>query len=463
MLSDGTGPGSPFTAVPSFRKIRSFFLALIAFFLAVNLPAPGCILADENVIPSPDPVAGGPMTFSECVRTALKQSPYFVTSSLEMDLKRLDETDSKFALFPSLSIRTRYYFDYPNSANSDVRPYSLGFVTDEYNPVEAYISIKARKLISQIAVFGHMRTISESIQRIAAGFLELQALNDIAGYQKELTDVAEQSVAYVTSRIGTGGATALDSRLAGQESATARFDSAKIETSKATILDGLKSLLGIPADQVLELDLNDARTQVLDRFEPASATLDQVRANSCDLKIENLKKELQAINITLSYTKFLPTLSMRLETADPLSGLPSNSYYFSLGFEMPIWDGLKRSRNISRQKTMLHQVEAEEKIKEIDTGSKWKDALEKLSGSAAELKLAVTQEELAGLKLQQTEIGYQSGRLPFSNVLAEKKARLEALKNTRIKKMEHDKALLNLRFLCGELSKVFVDAKPLQN
>jgi hypothetical protein len=41
--------------------------------------------------------APGPETadFDACVRLALRQSPYFTKSSLEIDIRRLDEKDSK--------------------------------------------------------------------------------------------------------------------------------------------------------------------------------------------------------------------------------------------------------------------------------------------------------------------------------------------------------------------------------
>ncbi len=460
MLTDKMRRGIFLAVAPAQGRMgRLLPAALLILLAAVLLTGPGAACADENVIPSPDPVLTGSKTFPDCVRIALKQSPYFTSSNLEMDVRRLDVSDSKFALIPSVSIHSRYYFDYPSIQGGGPNPYSLGFVTESYNPVEAFFSIKARKLMSRIAMYDHLRIISESIARIGAGFIELQALNDISAYQKGLQEVTEQSVAYVASRINTGGATVLDSRMAEQESEVVKSDARKIDTSRATIQDGLKALLGIPQDNVLDLDVNDAGNQVLDRFQATSATLEEVRSNSYELKIDELKKELQGLNITLSYTKFLPTVSMRLETTDPLSGIPSNSYYFSVGFEMPLWDGFKRPRDVTRQKTVLKQVEADAHLKQMDLGTKWKEGLDKMASAAADVKLAGTQEELAGLKSRQTEISYQAGRLPFSNVLADKKAHLEALKNTRVKKMEYDKAVLNLRFLSGELSRAFVDAK----
>ncbi|ABK17914.1 outer membrane efflux protein [Syntrophobacter fumaroxidans MPOB] len=415
--------------------------------------------ADEDVMPGKDVFPQGRKTFSECVRLAITQSPFLTVSSLEVQLKRLDEADSKYSLFPSLSLHSRYYFDQPKFQNEDPKPYTLAFVTDGYNPIEAYVTLQAQKLITQIAIYGHLRIISESIHRIASGFLELDALEEMGALQREVVELAERNVDYVSRRVGTGGATPLDSRVAAQDVELANLEGRKIASSKETIQDGLKALLGLPADQVLELDLRDARIQVLDHAGPNSHTLDQARANSYDLKIEALKKELQTRNIKLAYTRFFPTFSLGLQSTDPLSGIDSNGYFFSIGFDLPLWDGLKRYRNVGRQETVLKQFRNQATQKDLDIVSKWKTGVEKASEAAAELKLARTQVELMELKQQQGEIGYQSGRIPFSGLLADKKACLEARKNARIKTLEYDKALLNLRFLSGELSKAYVDAK----
>jgi len=54
------------------------------------------------------PPPGTPLTFEEAVKIALTQSPAFTKSSLEIDVGRLDETDSRYGLVPPLTFRTYY-------------------------------------------------------------------------------------------------------------------------------------------------------------------------------------------------------------------------------------------------------------------------------------------------------------------------------------------------------------------
>ena len=57
------------------------------------------------------------LDFQEAIRIALRQSPYFTKSALDIDLSRLDESDSRYGLLPSISFRTRYYVNRPGNNN----------------------------------------------------------------------------------------------------------------------------------------------------------------------------------------------------------------------------------------------------------------------------------------------------------------------------------------------------------
>ena len=62
------------------------------------------------------PTPSSTLTFEEAVKIAITQSPYFTKSSLEIDIRRLDETDSRYGLVPPLTFRTYYYVNRPSGA-----------------------------------------------------------------------------------------------------------------------------------------------------------------------------------------------------------------------------------------------------------------------------------------------------------------------------------------------------------
>ena len=76
----------------------------------------------------------------------------------------------------------------------------------------------------------------------------------------------------------------------------------------------------------------------------------------------------------MAKTKLLPTLFMGAQTPDPLTLVQSRSLFFFVGANIPVWDGFKRLRNVSRQKIVLKQYDAETNEKEIDFKEKWRDS-----------------------------------------------------------------------------------------
>ena len=161
--------------------------------------------------------------------------------------------------------------------------------------------------------------------------------------------------------------------MATQELELAKNEQERLELTRKRTLTNLKTFLGLKPEQPVEFDLRDARRQVLGSFDPAAATLEQAKARSFELKILELKKELQGYNVTLAKTKVLPDLLFTTQTPDPLSVTSARGLYVGLGLQVPVWDGLKRIRNISRQKAILKQVGADKDVKEIDLTDKWNE------------------------------------------------------------------------------------------
>jgi hypothetical protein len=129
-----------------------------------------------------------------------------------------------------------------------------------------------------------------------------------------------------------------------------------------------------------------------------------------------------------------------------------------LSWNIPFLDGFTRFRDISRQKTVLKQREAEIAEKEGGFQDKWLEAKEKLRSTNAALNLARTQEELARLRERQSEIRFAAGE-PFAVKAAGQKSYLEARINRNQKKLESDLALLALSHLSGDLASPYVDAR----
>lgn len=401
----------------------------------------------------------GPVNFDRAVRLAIRRSPFFTKSSLEIEVKRLDETDSKYDLLPPVTFRTQYYVNQPRDISA--KAYSLNFVSSNYNPMEAYFSLQARKIISQIAILGHMQVISEGIRKLAKMFLEMEALEKAAVRQEDLINLTRQNLQFLQKRMQLGTVTSLEIKVAEQELAGAQSEKEHIAYSQKRLRDNIQNFIGLKAGQPVEFDCKDARRQVMGAFDPATAGLEQAKNHSYELKMGALKKELQQYNILLAKAKLLPSFFMGAQTPDPLSS-PSRGLFFAVGVEVPVWDGFKRLRNVSRQKTVLRQFEAETNEKGIFLSDQWQEAQENVRSADASRKSAQAQEELARLKERQADIRYNSGGEPLSVYLDGRKGLMEAQKNTFLKTLDYDLAVIKLRQLSGDLDATYVDASSWQ-
>jgi outer membrane protein TolC len=429
------------------------FILLGGFFL----PPAGAVQLERDSRGRYLPTAEG-IDFDTAARIAIQQSPYLTKSDLEIQIRRLDEKDSKSDYFPSLNFRTRYYVNNVSvSGNSLYSRYSLDFTSGPYSPWEAYFSLQVRKIITRIAILNHLKVISQGLNLLASSFLQLDALTKVAQVQAELIQLVEKQLSFMQERQKVGQGSALEIKVASQELALAKLTQKQLLEGQNKYRKSIRAYLGWPPDQELHLDLASSRQQILGGYENLAQLQEASPDSTIDLKIQDYKKELQKYNIILAKTKLLPTLFMGAQTPDPLSFVQSRSLFFFVGASIPVWDGFKRLRNISRQKIVLKQYEAETNETESDFKEKWREAQINATDSGTKLEVSQSQLELAALKERQAEIRYNTMGEPFSIYLEGEKGVSEARKNVIMKNLEYDLAKLNLRHLANELVSNYVD------
>jgi outer membrane protein TolC len=445
---------------------KQILFALVLIFLIVTWGLHILWAQEEEPLP-PKPatpeateVVSGPVNYDRAVQLAILKSPYFTKSSLEIEVKRLNEKDSQYDLIPPVNFRTQYYASRPSGSTN--RPYSLSFSSTNYNPLESYFTLQAKKVFTQMSILAHMHLINEGIQKLGRMFLEMEALKKAAARQEELVDLAQKNQDYFQNRARIGSGTSLEVRVAAQELEAAKAEKERIANSQKRLLERIKIFIGMKPHEPLDLDCKDARRQVMGNFDPAAASLEQAKNHSYEIKIAELQKELQSYNILLAKAKLLPSIFGGALTPDPLSAVQSRDMFFYVGLEVPVWDGFKRLRNISRQKTILRQIEVDTNLKTSDLADKWFDAQENLRAADAARKSAQAQEELARLKERQSEIRYRSGGESLVVYLDGRKSLVDAQRNYFMKTLDYDLAVLGLRHLSGDLGATYVDAKSWQ-
>lgn len=430
------------------RHYLGGLMALLALLLLVTPGAAG---------PGAAGIAPPPSDFNTLVGVALRQSPYFSRSALEIEVRRLDEKDSKSDYLPTITLRTKFYPHQPERAGTvNQRDYSLDVAIESYNPLVAHYSLKIRQLLTRLAVLSHLRVISDGLRQMGNALLELEALSRLAGVQDRLLEVSQRQETYVRRLLELGEVTPLEAKVAAQEGEVLRGEKASMASAQTRLKERLRDFVGLKPGEPLDLDLRQGRRQVLGLGEPRDWTQQEPR--SFEARMEAIKRELQSWNITLAKLRLLPGLTAAVQTPDPVAVTGVRGYFVSVGLTWPVFDGFKRLRDVTRQKTLLAQAEVEGAAKESDFRARWREAVDKLQAAAAARDLARSQVELARLKERQADLRFQGGE-PLSVALAAQRSRLEAEAQLISRELEHDQALLEVRALSGDLVKAYVSER----
>ena len=435
------------------HQLPCFFLVILLL-LAVILPGGATVAWGAAARPqnTPTEIPSGPTDFDNSVRLALKQSPFFTKSALEIEIKRLDEKDSKSDMFPSLNGTARYFPIQPkNNIVGSTIDYSYGISTGEYNPLFGYLSLKAKRVITKIATLAHMKAISAGIERLGKAYLQLNAAETLAKLRAQATELSRENLRYVKEKKSLGQVTPLEVQIASQETEVATAEQEVLISSRSRTETAIKEFLGLKPDQPLQLNTREARRQVLGDFAPKHASLPEAVNRNFDVRIKKLAQELQSWNITLAKMKFVPSVNVALQSQDPLSYNGVEGAFFSVGLNFPIFDGFKRFRNINRQKKALTQFASEETVKSDELSSKWREAEENFNAAATALRVSQAQAELARLKETQAETLYRSAEKDFSILMIARQNQVKAQMNAVKKALDYDLAVLELRHLSGDL------------
>jgi len=403
-----------------------------------------------------------PADFNECVRVALVQSPMLVRSALEIESKRLDVQDAWGTFLPTVSINTTYWFRMPTKTDgTSDKPYTISFSTSQWNPILSGFDVKAKNQMANIAVLGHLKVIGEGLKRLATDFVQLSATQEMKEVVRKKQELAKMNLDFFKTRLGMGQATQLDVRIAETKIQMVKAEDDKINSMRAMIMDDVKFLMGIPFTHKLELNVTAAKNQILGKFGVADVTDEKVRANSFDLRIQEYEKNLQRMNIGLSYVKLLPTFGFTFQTVDTFN---SSKTYRDTGF--PFYPGINisipldywaKGREISRQYKKLDQAQAGGRAKEFELMVSVQKAMSDYQATMADLSLATSQMELNKLMDEQTEYRHKTGQAEFDKFVTDRFTYLDSRQKMLLEQAKRDTALLTLKHLSGDLQGQYVD------
>jgi outer membrane protein TolC len=433
---------------------------------AQRAQAPGAMppaASGDTPVPPPDPASGAPLTLSDCVRLAVEHSPYLKGPALEVEIRKLDEKDAWYKLFPSLNFivandrfisgeetRTRKIGDTYNN---------LGLSSGTYNPIAAWVQHDAQKDVTKLAKMGQILALQELILQMANAFVALDNLDRQIAARKELIDLADKGLIYAT-RLENVQTTGIDVRIAQQRLALAHAEYEFLLASRLQVVMGLKDIIGLPAYNQVNLDVEQFKNVVLPLYKVENYDLNYAQANNIKMQMQKLRTELAKLDVKAQWVRFMPTLSFILRKPDQVNANTSanlDNYYLTTTLNFPLWQWGESVRAVDKAELRQEETDAGNEIERLKFHSSWTMQKLQVQQQARLLELAEAEVILADLNRQKGESEYGSGRITGRQFLDLKTnvilARIKA--NDQLK--NYQTALLQMVSDTGDLMKRFVN------
>jgi len=415
-------------------------LCLYLFFFPTTILAEGIDEQDDTI---PEIINN----YKTCAVTALKRTPQLQRSKMEIEIRHLDEDDSRWSYAPDLILSSYYYFA-EDKANISLR-------TSNYRPWEPYYSLQVRKLISRMVKLKHLQATAQALYKLADTFLQLLVTDKNEVLYKQIVALSQKKLHFAHQQFKSGTATPLALEFEKQRHAFVLTEYEGNIIKHDTLLNGLCIMINLPDSSIFNLNNKEVLEQILGPFRlPGPQNMPQPD-NSINLQLANIKDQLQKKRITLAYSKYVPDITFGVRSPDLLnvSVDADKSYYFYTGINLTLWDGKKRSRDITRQKLILRQMRF--KNKEIKNGDaiEWLQAMRKYSSAKSQYALAQSFEKLKKLQLKKKKFEYANGIIKLSELLNHQIAQNREKLNTVQKEFFLNQAGLRLRHLSGQLLK----------
>ncbi len=375
---------------------------------------------------------------------SLKNMPQLQRSRIEIELQLLNEDDSRWSYFPTLTLSGSYYFSEDDG--------NISLNVGNYKPWESYFSIKAQKLITRIVQLYHIKATSDILHRLAETLLEVMAYDQIDKEYEQIIQLYSKRFEYVRHRALSPETIPLELEYEQRANELVLAEKKGNLVRRDTLLHRLSTAMNIPDSHVIELNASQTLDQILGAGEP-DRSFDGPRPEpSFRHKIFTIKLVLQEKKILLARAKYLPSFSLGLRSPDILNTNDEDrEYYLFAGINLTLWDGNKRARDITRQKMVLGKMELEKKEIESDDTLEWLDAMRRATLKKSEHAIALSAEKVRLLEKKRKQYEYDNGTIRLPDLLNEKisfhRDRIQIIS----KKLEFNKAILNLRYLSGDL------------
>ena len=205
-------------------------------------------------------------SFEDCVFLTIQQSPALVNSAVNIEIKRLAQTDAVWKYLPEPHMQftvsnnvTRYNMDNSNTPSDYGQTrMRVGFSAAFPNPMATYFEHQVQTAMVNLAISTHRKAVGKAISKIGEAYLQLQAQQKIVDAQKELLPLGKELVDYWKKVEAVDGRQGVSLNLAMQHQRELELMLEQTKMKETMQLTQLKILAGVDPQQRLDVDTSSA-------------------------------------------------------------------------------------------------------------------------------------------------------------------------------------------------------------
>lgn len=381
---------------------------------------------------------GNMMDLTQCLNYGLEHSPYMTLSKNEMRNFHYDKMDAYAPYLPTLNANAG--FDYNAKLPVTVIPAGgLAPVEIRMKMGLMYANSAAiqleQKIYDQSAIIGihgmkDYRVLAEMnsekfqqtmIYNLAIAYYQVLVIDK----QSELLEANEKQYAdllkIVELQFEKGVVKKVDVNRIKVAHNNIISQLNLVKSGRETALGNLKSMMGMPIDEPLQIDENQTMLKSISMPTDQSNDI----SNRIDFKINTQTEKLQDLHTRVMKYSFLPTLSGYARYgansyADDFKGSFQKFNDFStlgLKLNIPIFNGLKANTAYNKQRIQLENLKVQNKMQEDGFKVELLNAKNKLQESYTSYSTNQENLDLAKEVYDMTTLSYQNGASSLSDFL----------------------------------------------
>ncbi len=206
---------------------------------------------------SEEPAGGQPLTLEQCIITALQNNPQITISEQGVITAQAGLTRARSSYYPQLSLSA-------TEAVSDGRFDAAGDGTQRQEEVDVVLrqtlwergrtdSVAGSRAASEATAWGHAATLQGVVDRVAADYYALLAVQQLVGVAESGMESAQSHLEQVKARIEVGASAEVDVFPAEDDLARAELDLIDARSGVRLAAAALRNSMGVSQETEIEL------------------------------------------------------------------------------------------------------------------------------------------------------------------------------------------------------------------